>query len=70
MDAGCSPETPVALIEQGTLPEQRAVIGVLADILEKAAEVKPPAIIIVGEVVSLHATLEWFRPNLEPSLIG
>ena len=70
MDAGCSPETPVALIEQGTLPEQRAVIGVLADILEKAAEVKPPAIIIVGEVVSLHATLEWFRPNLEHSLIG
>jgi uroporphyrin-III C-methyltransferase len=70
MDAGRSPETPVALIEQGTLPGQRAVVGVLADILEKAADVKPPAIIIVGEVVSLRATLEWFEPDLEPSLIG
>jgi uroporphyrinogen III methyltransferase/synthase len=70
IEAGCSPEKPIALIEQGTLPEQRVVSGTLADILEKAAEIRPPAIIIVGEVVNLHATLEWFKPDLEFSLIG
>ena len=66
----CSPEKPIALIEQGTLPEQRVVTGTLANILEKAAEIRPPAIIIVGEVVNLHATLEWFKPGLEFSPIG
>ena len=70
MDAGCSPEKPIALIEQGTLPEQKIIVGTLADILEKTADIEPPAIIVVGEVVSLHATLEWFKPDLEPSLIG
>jgi uroporphyrin-III C-methyltransferase len=67
MEAGRAPETPIALIEQGTLPEQKVVTGMLADILEKAAEIKPPAVIIVGEVVSLQSTLDWYRPNLEYS---
>jgi uroporphyrin-III C-methyltransferase len=70
MEAGRASETPVALIEQGTLPEQKVVTGVLGDILEKAVEIKPPAIIIVGEVVSLRSTLDWFKPSPEPSLIG
>ena len=64
-EAGRSPETPVALIEQGTLMEQKMVVGTLANIIEKATEIKPPAIIIVGDVVSLHSALEWFKPNLE-----
>lgn len=70
MGAGCPPERPVALIEQGTLPEQKVVTGTLANILEKAAEIKPPAIIIVGEVVNLHSMLDWFKPDLELSMIG
>ena len=70
LEAGCPPEKPIALIEQGTLPEQKTVTGSLAGILEKAVEVKPPAIIIIGEVVNLHTTLEWFKPNPELSLIG
>lgn len=70
IDAGRSPETPIALIEQGTLPEQNILTGTLADILEKAVGIKPPAIIIVGEVVNLHSTLDWFKPNLELSFIG
>lgn len=70
MEAGCPTEKPVALIEQGTLPEQKVVVGTLADILEKAAEIRPPAIIIIGDVVSLHTTLRWFNPDLELSLIG
>ena len=70
LEAGYPSEKPIALIEQGTLPEQKTVTGTLADILEKAVEVKPPAIIIIGEVVNLHTTLEWFKPDLELSLIG
>ena len=70
MEAGLSPKTPIALIEQGTLPEQKVVTGTLTDILEKAVEIEPPAIIIVGEVVNLNATLEWFKPDKEFSLIG
>jgi uroporphyrinogen III methyltransferase/synthase len=70
LQAGRSPEMPVALIEQGSLPEQKVVTGTLTDILEKAAEIKPPAIIIVGEVVSLHSKLDWFKPCLEPVLMG
>jgi len=65
LEAGCPSEKPIALIEQGTLVEQKVVVGTLADILEKAAEIKPPAIIIIGEVVNLHATLKWFEPDLE-----
>jgi len=70
LEAGCPSEKPIALIEQGTLPEQKTVTGSLADILEKAAEVKPPAIIIIGEVVNLHTTLEWFKPDMELPPVG
>jgi uroporphyrin-III C-methyltransferase len=70
IEAGCPPEKPIALIEQGTLPEQKVVAGTLEDILEKAAEIKPPTIIIIGEVVKLHATLDWFKSNMALSPIG
>jgi siroheme synthase len=69
IEAGRSPDTPIALIQEGTLPEQKVVTGTLAYILDEAEKVKPPAIIIVGEVVNMRSTLEWFRPDLEFSLI-
>jgi len=52
MDAG----KPVAIIERGMRPDQRVTLGTLADIAEKAsaAEVRPPAIIVIGEVVTLY----------------
>jgi uroporphyrin-III C-methyltransferase len=65
LEAGRPCDTPVALIENGTLPEQKVVTGTLADIMERAAEIQPPTIIIVGEVVDLHATLSWFKPQLQ-----
>jgi uroporphyrinogen III methyltransferase/synthase len=60
---GRSKDTPVALIRQGTLPKQETLIGTLADIAAKAKQqkFKPPAIIIVGEVVKLRKTLNWFE---------
>ncbi len=60
---GRSPETPVALIRWGTLPEQETYVGTLSTI-GKAAEihkVKPPVIILVGEVVALREKLNWFE---------
>ena len=65
IEAGRSPFTPVALIEKGTLPQQKVVTGTLATILEKAVEIQPPSIVIVGEVVSLHETLKWFKSETE-----
>lgn len=70
IEAGRPPGTPIALIEQGTTPEQKVFTGTLADIIEEADGVKPPAIIIVGEVVNLHSTLDWFKPLVESTLIG
>lgn len=70
LEAGRSHETPIALIAQGTLPIQKVVTGTLADIQEKASTLKPPAIIIVGEVVNLQSMLAWFEPATALSMIG
>lgn len=55
--------TPVAVIRWGTMPEQRTVTGCLEDIVErvKAADLKPPAIVVVGDVVKLREKLNWFE---------
>ena len=52
-------DTPVAIVESGFLPEQRTTVGTLATIADLAAErgVKPPAVVVVGTVVDLHAVL-------------
>ncbi len=57
MAHGRAPDTPIALIERATLPEERVVAGALGDILAKSGDVRPPAVIVVGAVVSLHQTL-------------
>ena len=53
-DAGAAADLPVAVVERATLPEQRVLRGVLSTIAEvaSAAGVKPPALLIVGEVVA------------------
>lgn len=62
---GRAPDTPVALIQQGTTPEQRVIVGTLADLPARVAEagVRAPTLIIVGEVVRLHRKLAWFSPD-------
>ena len=59
---GLSPSTPAAMIQQATTPSQRVVSADLATLGEKAraAGLKPPTLIIVGEVVRLREKLEWF----------
>jgi uroporphyrin-III C-methyltransferase len=61
IEHGASPELPIALIQQGTTPEQKVYTGTLATMAARLAqeEVKAPTLIIVGEVVKLHETLAW-----------
>lgn len=60
---GRAPDTPAAVIRWGTRPEQRTVTGTLADIAGRvaAADLGPPALIVVGDVVRLRARLNWFE---------
>jgi len=55
--------TPCAVIEWGTTPQQRTVTGTLRTIAAhaRAARVRPPAVLVVGEVVSLRKRLAWFE---------
>ncbi|WP_018084946.1 uroporphyrinogen-III C-methyltransferase [Desulfurispora thermophila] len=60
---GRSPDTPVAVIRWGTRPEQAALTGTLADIVDLVREhnFTNPAVIVVGQVVSLREQLAWFE---------
>ncbi|MGD0625338.1 MAG: uroporphyrinogen-III C-methyltransferase [Thermodesulfobacteriota bacterium] len=63
MKNGRNPETPVALIRWGTLPEQETTIGTLSTIggIARSKKIKPPGIILVGEVVGLRDKINWFE---------
>lgn len=59
---GRSPDTPFALVENGSRPEQRVVLGRLGELPERAEAfaVRSPALLILGEVAALGASLHWF----------
>ena len=61
---GLPATTPAALVEQGTTQNQRVHLGDLTTLpdLVKHKDIKPPTLIIVGEVVTLHNKLKWFEP--------
>jgi uroporphyrinogen III methyltransferase/synthase len=65
IDAGRPASEPVAVIERGTLPAQRTVVGTLATIAERAraADVRAPAIAVVGPVAALAEQLAWLDPR-------
>lgn len=70
-DGGRPPDTPAAIVEQGTTPRQRVISGTLGELpaLASGAGVRSPAVIVVGEVVRLHERLAWFDPGRgEPAL--
>lgn len=63
IDFGRSPDTPVAVVRWASTPQQRSVVGTLetiCDVVAKA-DIKPPALVIVGEVVKLRSTIDWFE---------
>jgi len=49
-------DTPIAIIQNGSLPDEKIVVGTMHDILEKAlaADVQPPAVLVIGEVVRTY----------------
>ena len=63
MENGLPPTHPLAVVQQGTTPQQRVMIGTLADIHAAVtnAQFKPPSLVIVGEVVTLHHKLNWYQ---------
>ena len=58
---GKNPETPIGIIERGCEARQNTTIGTLEDIMTKAQGIKPPAIIIIGEVVEKRELYKWFE---------
>jgi uroporphyrin-III C-methyltransferase/precorrin-2 dehydrogenase/sirohydrochlorin ferrochelatase/uroporphyrin-III C-methyltransferase len=65
---GMPPSTPAAAIERGTTVRQRIAIASVTEIAARAAaeNIRPPALIIVGGVVSLYPRLKWFEPGIGP----
>lgn len=61
---GLPADLPAAVIQQGTTQKQRVYTGTLKTLPEINAqyEIKPPSMIIIGEVVRLHEKLAWFEP--------
>jgi uroporphyrinogen III methyltransferase / synthase len=69
IDCGRPESEPAALVQRGTLPDQRSVKGTLATIaaVAQAEKIRAPAIAIFGPVAALGARLSWFTP---PPLAG
>lgn len=73
IDGGRDPNTPAAVIQWGARPQQRVAIATVATIAEEARQggLSNPAIIVVGEVVTLRERLRWYdsRPLFGRSVL-
>jgi uroporphyrin-III C-methyltransferase len=68
IEAGMDPETPVAMVERATWPDQQVVTGSLVTIADAAEEagIEPPAITVIGDVADTRTTtLEFLATNYE-----
>lgn len=65
IEHGLPSSTPIAIVQHGTQPTQRVIIGTLQTLPAIAAREKPvaPTLIIVGGVVTLREKLAWFHPQ-------
>lgn len=66
LKGGINSEKPVAMVESGTLPQQRTLISTLGAVVKeaRAKEIKPPSVIVIGEVAELGRKLAWFKKPL------
>ena len=62
LEKGCEPQRPVALIQSGTRPSQKSVVGTVETIadLAEGENFQSPTVVVVGEVVKLGRELHWF----------
>ncbi|GIU45595.1 uroporphyrin-III C-methyltransferase [Shewanella sairae] len=65
MGAGRSAQTPVAIVSKATTPDQQTFVGTLDNIdeLAKHPDLVMPALMVIGEVVELAGSLNWFTPD-------
>lgn len=65
IEHGSPKDLPIALIQQGTTINQRVLTGTLATLPDQVAsqDIKPPTLIIIGTVVTLHDKLSWFKSH-------
>lgn len=63
MKGGMKKNTQAAIVESGTTEKQRVITGTIGTIARVAAKnnVRPPAIVVIGKVASLHGKIGWFR---------
>jgi uroporphyrinogen III methyltransferase/synthase len=63
INGGLSSDVPVAVIEWGTTEKQKILVCPLGSLAEDAKKkgVKPPAVIVIGDVVNLGSKLKWFK---------
>jgi siroheme synthase len=66
LEHGAPATRPAGIVAQGTAPGQRVITATLATILgvAAAADLKSPALLIVGDVVGLQSSLAWFSPGV------
>lgn len=71
LTGGLHPATPAAVIQQGTVPQQRVITDTLVGIAEHAstARITSPAVVVIGAVVALSDPLTWFE-TLTPQLMS
>ncbi len=66
LEGGIIADKPVAMVESGTYPKQRTLIATLGTIIKEAEakQIKPPSVIVIGEVAKLGRKLAWFKKPL------
>jgi uroporphyrinogen III methyltransferase/synthase len=66
IENGRPPDTPVAIVRWGTRPDQKTIVGTLENIgrFVKEKHIRPPAVMVVGEVVKLRESLKWYEKKL------
>ncbi len=63
IENGRRPDTPVAVVRWGTRPDQKTLVSTLKDIaaLVREKDIRPPAVMVVGDVVKLRDELKWYE---------
>jgi uroporphyrin-III C-methyltransferase/precorrin-2 dehydrogenase/sirohydrochlorin ferrochelatase len=72
IEHGLSPTTPAALVERGTMPDQRVHLATVSTLPQRVLEanINPPSLMIVGEVIRLHSELAWFQPHGQDTAVS
>src|SRR5210317_783580 len=70
---GRDPQTPVAVVRWASTSEQRTAVGNIENIaaIVRKNEIKPPSLVVIGEVVNLRDTINWYekRPLFSKKIV-